>query len=89
MLQLRQAPCLGTEVLHHRVEFRLMLTRPRHHVALVAATHRGREAFLDDDDPVQTVAGQIRHAKSAGIQELLDPELAVQKLRSGLQRVSE
>ena len=81
--------CFGPEVFHNRIEFRLMLARPRHDVALLAATHRRRETFLDHDNPVQTVAGKIRHAEAPGIQELLNPELAVQKLRTGLQRVSE
>ena len=89
VLQFRQPTRLGTEVLHNCVEFRLMLARPRHHIALVTAAHRGRETFLDHDDTVEAVAGEVRHAETTGIQELLNTELAVEKLGTRLQRVSE
>ena len=84
VVQFRQAACFRTKVLHDRVEFRLMLARARHDTAVVTATHRRRETFLDNDNPIQTVAGEIGHAETASIQELFNPELAVQQLRAGL-----
>ena len=88
MLELRQTPRFGTKMLHDRVEFRLVLTRTGHDVTVIPAAHRRREAFLDDNDTIQTIARKIRHPKATGVQEFLNPELSVQKLGTRLQRVS-
>ena len=89
VVQLGKAAGLLHEQADDRLQLVLVGARTGLNDSTAAPAERTRETFLDDDLPVQTVAGKVGDTKAAGIEETFDRVLAVHQLGAGLQLVDE